>query len=116
MANGHDAYAALRHRDFRLLLLSRFAITVAAQMEVVVGRYQVYGLTHDPLPIGIAGLVEAIPALAVALVAGHLADRANRRTVIIWSRAALVLSAAGLLAISLFSLQIYAAAGLFPIY
>jgi MFS family permease len=112
----HDAYAALRHRDFRTLLLTRFAITIAGQMEVVIVRYQVYGLTHDPLPIGMAGLVEAIPALVVALFAGHLADRMNRRSLIIWSRSALVLSAAGLLAISLFSSEIYAAAGLLPIY
>src|SRR5438132_14356531 len=112
----HDAYAALRIRDFRILLLTRFAITIAGQLEVVVVRYQVYGLTHDPLPIGIAGLVEAIPALIVALFAGHLADRVNRRTVIIWSHVALVLSACGLLAISLFTQQIYSAVGLFPIY
>src|SRR5947209_4074502 len=107
VAKPHDAYAALRIRDFRILLLTRFAITIAGQMEVVVVRYQVYGLTHDPLPIGIAGLVEAIPALVVSLFAGHLADRANRRTVIIWSRAALVVSATGLLVVSLFSREIY---------
>jgi len=112
----HDAYAALRHRDFRTLLLSRFAVTIAGQMEVVIVRYQVYGLTHDPLPIGIAGLVEAIPALVVALFAGHFADRMNRRSLIIWSRSALVLCASGLLAISLFSTEIYHEAGLLPIY
>src|SRR6476646_7472982 len=107
VATRHDPYAALRIRDFRILLLTRFAITIAGQMEVVIVRYQVYGLTHDPLPIGIAGLVEAIPALVVALIAGHLADRMDRRSLIIWSRGTLVLSAAGLLAISLFSNEIY---------
>ena len=85
-------------------------------MEVIVVRYQVYGLTHDPLPLGIAGLVEAIPALIVALFAGHIADRMNRRTLIIASRASLIFSSGGLLALSFFMPQLYPTLGIWPIY
>ena len=112
----HDPYAALRIRDFRVLVLTRLAITIASQMEVVVVRYQVYGLSHDPLPIGIAGLVEAIPALIVALFAGHVADRMDRRKLVIFSRAALILSAVGLLTLSYQMPALYPTTGIWPIY
>ena len=112
----HDPYAALRVRDFRILLLTRLAITVASQMEVVVVRYQVYGLAHDPLPIGIAGLVEAVPALVVALFAGHIVDVMERRRLVIFSRAALVLSSGGLLVLSFSIVRLYPVTGLWPIY
>src|SRR5579883_690128 len=112
----HDPYAALRVRDFRVLVLTRLAITIASQMEVVVVRYQVYGLTHDPLPIGIAGLVEAIPALLVALFAGHVADRTERRRLVILSRSALIISSSGLLALSFLMPSLYPTTGIWPIY
>jgi MFS family permease len=112
----HDPYAALRIRDFRILLLTRLAITIASQMEVVVVRYQVYGLTHDPLPIGIAGLVEAIPTLIVLLFAGQIADRMERRKLVILSRAALIISASGLLILSFTMQQLYPITGIWPIY
>ncbi len=112
----HDAYAALRVRDFRILLFTRLAITIASQMEVVIVRYQVYGLTHDPLPIGIAGLVEAIPSLIVLLFAGQIADRMERRKLVILSRSALIISAGGLLALSFTMQQLYPITGIWPIY
>ena len=112
----HDPYAALRIRDFRLLILSRLAITIASQLEVVVVRYQVYGLSHDPLPIGIAGLVEAIPALLTALFAGHIADRMDRRRLIISSRSVLIASALGLLFLSYAMPTLYPNYGFWPVY
>ncbi len=112
----HDPYAALRVRDFRILLLTRLSITIASQMEVVVVRYQVYGLTHDPLPIGIAGLVEAVPALLVSLFAGQIADSMERRKLVILSRSSLIFSAAGLLALSFTMAQLYPITGIWPMY
>jgi MFS family permease len=96
----HDPYAALRHRDFRWYILSLFAMTAASQLQAVVVGWQVYSITHDPLSLGLMGLAEALPFIAVALPGGYLADRMNRRTL---SVAALVVSAAcslGLLALS----------------
>ncbi len=112
----HDPYAALRVRDFRILLLTRLAITIASQMEVVIVRYQVYALTHDPLPIGIAGLVEAIPTLIVLLFAGQIADRMERRKLVILSRTALIFSAGGLLLLSFTMGSLYPTTGIWPIY
>jgi MFS family permease len=96
----HDPYAALRHRDFRWYILSLFAMTAASQLQAVVVGWQVYSITHDPLSLGLMGLAEALPFIAVALPGGYLADRMNRRTL---SVAALTVSAGcslGLLALS----------------
>jgi MFS family permease len=96
----HDAYAALRHRDFRWYILSLFAMTLASQLQAVVVGWQVYAITHDPLSLGLMGLSEALPFIAVALPAGYVADRWNRRTISVWSLGVLALCALGLVAFS----------------
>ncbi|HEX5970759.1 MAG TPA: MFS transporter, partial [Gemmatimonadaceae bacterium] len=71
----HDPYAALRHRDFRWYIVSLFCMTIASQIQAVVVGWQVYEITHDPLSLGLIGLAEALPFIAIALPAGYLADR-----------------------------------------
>jgi MFS family permease len=58
--------------------------------------WQVYALTHDPLALGGLGLVEAIPALSLSLLGGHVADRRDRRVILRSTLAALTICAAGL--------------------
>jgi MFS family permease len=77
----HDSYAALRHREFRWFIISMFAMVVGSQLQAVVVGWQVYGLTHDPLSLGLIGLAEALPFIGIALPAGYLADRRNRRAI-----------------------------------
>ncbi len=78
--------AVLRLRDVQALLVTRFtAWFVMSALTVVVG-YQVYLLTHDPLALGLLGLVEALPALSLSLLGGHLADRRDRRTIYVASQ------------------------------
>ena len=77
----HDPYAALRHRDFRWYIVSLFAMTLGSQLQAVVVGWQVYAITHDPLSLGLIGLAEALPFIAIALPAGYLADRRNRRSI-----------------------------------
>jgi MFS family permease len=96
----HDAYAALRHREFRWYILSLFSMTLASQLQAVVVGWQVYALTHDPLSLGLMGLAEALPFIAVALPAGYVADRWNRRTISVCS---LAVNAACAVALLLFS-------------
>ena len=96
----HDAYVALRHRDFRWYILSLFTMTLGSQLQAVVVGWQVYTITHDPLSLGLIGLAEALPFIAVALPAGYVADRWNRRTVSVLALAVLALCSAVLLALS----------------
>ena len=78
-SNRHDPYAPLRYRNFRWLILAHGISTVAREAQIVVVSWQVYEVTKDPLSLGFIGLAEALPFIGVALYAGHIADRGNRR-------------------------------------
>lgn len=78
-----DAYAALRVSDYRRFLAMRVATTLAIQIMSVSVGYFVYDLTGDPLMLGLIGLTEAVPAIFISLWAGHLADKYNRRHILI---------------------------------
>lgn len=78
-----DPYAALRFREFNIFLGVRFAMVFAWSMQFVVIEWQVYSLTKDPLSLGIIGLVEVIPALSMALFAGHIVDQKEKRNLLI---------------------------------
>src|ERR1700730_9510122 len=86
----------LRIRDFRLLVLNRFFLTFAAQMQEVIVGWQVYQLTHDPLSLGLIGLAEALAFISFALWAGHIADRAEKRFLIIVSESVALFCAVAL--------------------
>ena len=74
----HDPYASLRIGNFRWFISSLLAMTVATQIQAVVVAWQIYELTRDPLSLGLIGLAEAVPFIAIALFAGHVADRRSR--------------------------------------
>ena len=97
----HDPYASLRIPSYRWYILSTFTMTLAAQIQGVVVSWQIYDVTHDPLSLGLIGLAEALPYVGVALFAGHVADRQDRRTVSLVSLAVLVFCSVSLLALSL---------------
>ncbi|HUX34120.1 MAG TPA: MFS transporter [Gemmatimonadaceae bacterium] len=97
----HDAYASLRHRDFRWFIVSVFTMTVATQIQGIVVGWQIYAITHDPLSLGLIGLAEALPFLSISLPAGHTADRLNRRTIVLVSLVAMFACAASFLIFSL---------------
>ena len=94
-------YAALRIADFRKLLLSHGTLTLAREAQIVVVGWQVFALTKDPLTLGLIGLAEALPFIAVALYAGHMADRVERRALAIAGTFGLVLSAVALLLLTM---------------
>jgi MFS family permease len=61
----------------------RMMTTLAIQIMSVSVGYYVYELTNDPLMLGLIGLAEALPAICISLWAGHLADKYNRRNILI---------------------------------
>jgi MFS family permease len=93
-------YAPLRVPDFRKLLLANGTLTLAREAQIVVIGWQVYELTRDPLTLGLIGLAEALPYIAVALFAGHMADRVERRMMAIAGTFGLVISAVVLLVLT----------------
>ena len=74
-----DPYAALRFREFNIFLLVRFAMVFAWSMQFVVIEWEVYSITKNPLSLGIIGLMEVIPAVSMALFAGHIVDQREKR-------------------------------------
>lgn len=60
----------------------RFALVFGWSMQFVIIEWQVYALTKDPLYIGLIGLMEIIPALGMALFAGHIVDQKEKRNLL----------------------------------
>lgn len=80
-AERDDRFAAFRHRPFVNYWLARFLTTFATQIIAVAVGWQIYDLTRDPWDLGLVGLVQFAPALALVLVTGSVADRFGRRRI-----------------------------------
>jgi MFS family permease len=97
----HRLPPALRLRDFALLWTSSLANGFALQMLVVAIGWQVYAIHRNPLDLGLVGLAEFVPLPILALPAGQLADRVQRRLVVAVGLALQVVIAALLVVITL---------------
>ena len=95
-----DPYAALRYREFNIFLLVRFAMVFAWSMQFIVIEWQVYTLTKDPLSLGIIGLMEVIPAVTMALFAGHIVDQREKRNLLMYCIGGFSLISLGLFLLS----------------
>jgi MFS family permease len=78
-----DPYQALRYREFNVFLLLRFAMVFAWAMQFIVIEWEVYSLTKNPLSLGIIGLMEVIPAISMALFAGHIVDQKEKKGLLV---------------------------------
>ncbi|MBK8922639.1 MAG: MFS transporter [Saprospirales bacterium] len=96
----NDAYAALRIPDYRRFLAMRLFTTLAIQIMSVSISYFVYDLTGDPFMLGLIGLTEALPSIAVSLWAGHLADKHNRRNILVACLGLMVLCTSALVVLT----------------
>jgi MFS family permease len=85
-----DPYAALRYRDFRLLIIGRFAAQLGEMMVSVGIGWELYERTGDAFALGLVGLVQVIPVLLFSLFAGYVADTYNRRVVTMVSQIVLI--------------------------
>jgi MFS family permease len=83
-------------RDLRLVVLGNFLSTLGSQATLVALPYQLYVQTHSALLVGLLGAVELAPLMASALLAGAIADRMDRRRLLLLDQIGLVLSAGGL--------------------
>ena len=76
-----DAFATLRYRDFSIVTLNQFCLTLAILIQEIIVAYSLYKITKDPLTLGLIGLAEAIPFIALSLWGGYFADRFNKQTI-----------------------------------
>ena len=74
--------SAFRHRSYRLFWTARLGAWLAEQMQSVAVGWQMYELTGDPLHLGLVGLFQFLPTLALSLFAGHVVDSRDRRRIL----------------------------------
>jgi len=96
----------LRVSNYRNFIFTRFFLTLAYQIVAVVIGWHIYKITNDVLALGLIGLAEAIPAISIALFAGHVADKHNRKKIMQFSMLAMIFGALGLLMVTATNFQI----------
>ncbi|MGZ5002239.1 MAG: MFS transporter [Chthoniobacterales bacterium] len=96
----HDPYAAFRIRAFSYYSLGNLISVIGRQMLVVAIEWEIYQRTHSATALGLVGLAIAAPVLLLSLPAGHLADRFNRKYIILLSQALSAICSLGLALIS----------------
>jgi MFS family permease len=106
----HDAYAAMRGGNFRRYWIGNVLSILGRQMQTVTVVWEVYERTKNPFDVGLVGLVQVIPVLSLALLAGHVADRLDRKVVLSCAMGLSALASLGLAAVSFFDWHL---AGLF---
>jgi MFS family permease len=74
-----QTFAALRHREFRLLWAGQAATATATWMDQVARGWLMYELTNSPVQLGLVQGVQAIPILVLSPLAGSVADRYPRK-------------------------------------
>ena len=72
----------LRNRDFLLFVTGRSCNTIAVQALTVAVGWHVYTISHDPVDLGLVGLAQFAPALALFLVSGMASYRFDRRNIL----------------------------------
>ncbi|HEX4735115.1 MAG TPA: MFS transporter [Thermoleophilaceae bacterium] len=96
-----DTTALRESRELRSLVLGNFVSGMGTQASLVALPYQLYVQTKSPLLTGLLGAAELIPLMTMALVGGALADRVDRRRLLLLDQVALVLIAGALCAAAL---------------
>src|SRR5438309_4253996 len=89
---------ALRSRPFRRLWVGQLVSLIGRQITVVAVPFQVYALTRSPIAVGLLGLVQVVPLITFSITAGVIADRVDRRLILLVTQVALAVCS-GLLAL-----------------
>ncbi|MFP2930038.1 MFS transporter [Pyxidicoccus sp. 3LG] len=108
---GLPASSIFEYRDFRLYQVARFVLTLGVQMQSVAVAWHVYSLTQRPLDLGFVGLAQFLPALCLSLVTGYVADRFDRRKVLLCCYAVMAVGAA-----LLWALDVSGSRSVWPLY
>jgi MFS family permease len=107
----NGARIAFNYPSFVLFQLARFCIVVSTEMQAVAVGWQVYEITKRPLDLGLVGLAQFLPGILLFLVSGNVADRFERRKLIVLCYAGFAVCSGSLLYISLRGTQ-----SVYPIY
>ena len=105
-AGRRTAFAALRHRDFRLLWLGQFFSITGSQMQLITINWHIYLLMRPhgekaaAAALGLVGLVRVLPIVFCSLVGGVVADAFDRKRLMLATQSVMLASAAALAAVT----------------
>jgi len=102
-----DPFAALHYKDFRRYLGMRFFFTFAYQMQTTVLGFYIYQITHSKVAIAFIGLSEAIPAVGIALYGGYIADKYEKRKMLLLIYSGVIFSSLVMFIVTLKSMGNY---------
>lgn len=96
----NDPFLAVRIKEYRNMLAGRFLFIIGLRMMSTLVGWWIYNLTNAPFAIGLIGLSEVVPALSMALYAGHVIDISEKRGLILRSISLYLLAAITLVVLS----------------
>src|SRR5580692_2759069 len=94
------ALEILRIPEYRIFITARFFYVMALRMVTTIIGWRIYEITHNPFAIGLIGLSEFLPAFCLALYAGHVIDKSDKRALLLRTTIFYLCCAAGLLALA----------------
>src|SRR5829696_4327670 len=100
-----QSLSPLQHKEFRFYIVVRFFYIMALRMVGTVVAYKLFHLTKSSFSIGIVGLAEFIPVFTLALYAGHVIDRSDKRTLLLKGILSYSLCVIGLIAVTIPSVE-----------
>jgi MFS family permease len=99
---GNKAFAALRFPQFRMFITGNMLQTMALLIQEVLLGYELYKMTENPLVLGMVGLAEALPYMALALYGGYIADKLQKIRIMKVSQFIIILLSAAVYALFYF--------------
>ena len=95
-----DSLSPLYEKEFRFFIISRFLYIMALRMVATVVAYKLFQLTQTSLAIGLVGLSEFVPVFCLALYAGHVIDKSDKRTLLLKGMLSYSLCVVGLVVVT----------------
>ena len=94
------ALEVLRIPEYRNFIIARFFYVMALRMVTTIVGWRIYEITHNPFAIGLIGLSEFLPAFTLALYAGHVIDKSDKRMLLLRTTSCYLICIGGLIALS----------------
>jgi len=104
MAERKTALEILKIVEYRNFIIARFFYVMALRMVTTIIGWRIYEITHNPFAIGLIGLSEFLPAFCLALYAGHIIDKSDKRALLLTTTMAYLLCVGGLITLSVGSI------------
>jgi MFS family permease len=102
----HDPYAAFRFSNFTFYSAGNLISVIGRLMLMVSVEWEIYARTNSATALGLVGLAIALPVVLLSLPAGYIADRYNRRTIVLCSQALSAVCSVALALVSFYHLAI----------